>query len=170
MLNRKITRKTFLKQGDLIFLPIEIDGIVYWVIDEYIKNVRPNYGRYHIEENSLINIFPTYLTDLNECRLIVAQSQPNLEGIPLISLNLYIEKLAKEYTGDEMSREDKKLFDILCSFGKKILGEHPYTLKDIEKAIMKGRLSFLKDIDIIEQVNSIHMINVDEQFNILSYV
>lgn len=51
--------------------------------DTQIKDVRPYYGKWHLEKGHIINKFPTYLTDLDECELIVAASpELNLDGVP----------------------------------------------------------------------------------------
>jgi hypothetical protein len=59
------------------------------VSDEHIKDVRPFVGRYHLEQGLIINQFPTYLTDLSECKLIIAHrpltDAPILKGVPLIN-------------------------------------------------------------------------------------
>jgi hypothetical protein len=41
--------------------------------DEQIKDVRPYIGKLHLEKGCILNIFPTYLTDLSECKLVIAQ-------------------------------------------------------------------------------------------------
>jgi hypothetical protein len=59
------------------------------VSDEEIKDVRPYKGKYHIEKGYIINKFPNYLTDLSDCKLIIAHKPltdaPILEGVPLIN-------------------------------------------------------------------------------------
>ena len=59
------------------------------VSDEQIKDVRPHKGKYHLEKGYIINQFPNYLTDLSDCKLIIAHKPltdaPILEGVPLIN-------------------------------------------------------------------------------------
>jgi hypothetical protein len=59
------------------------------VSDEKIKDVRPYKGKYHLEKGYIINQFPDYLTDLSDCKLIIAHKPltdaPILEGVPLIN-------------------------------------------------------------------------------------
>ena len=59
------------------------------ISDEQIKDVRPFIGRHHLEKGLIINQFPTYLTDLSECKLIIAhrplKDAPILKGVPLIN-------------------------------------------------------------------------------------
>lgn len=51
--------------------------------DTEIKDVRSFKNKWHLEKRLIINKFPTYLTDLSECELIVAASpELNLNGIP----------------------------------------------------------------------------------------
>ena len=56
--------------------------------DERIKDVRPHKGKFNLEQGLIINQFPTYLTDLSECKLIIAHlplsDAPILEGVPLL--------------------------------------------------------------------------------------
>ncbi len=57
--------------------------------DEQIEDVRPFVGRYHLEKGHMIFQFPTYLTDLTYCKLIIAhrplKDAPILKGVPLIN-------------------------------------------------------------------------------------
>jgi hypothetical protein len=59
------------------------------VSDEQIKDVRPHKGKYHLEKGYIINQFPDYLTDLSDCKLIIAHKPltdaPILQGVPLIN-------------------------------------------------------------------------------------
>lgn len=49
----------------------------YVIVDEtYIKDVRPYKGKYHLEKGYIINKFPTYLTDLSECKIITHSTEP----------------------------------------------------------------------------------------------
>lgn len=53
------------------------------VSDEEIKNLQSVKGKWHIEKSLIINQFPYYLTDLSECKLIIA----GIEGLPKIDWN-----------------------------------------------------------------------------------
>ena len=57
--------------------------------EEEIKDVRPHQGKYHLEKGLIINRFPNYLTDLGECKLIIAHrplmDAPILDGVPLFN-------------------------------------------------------------------------------------
>jgi len=67
---------------------IKTDNYLLVVSDEYIKDVRPFMGRWHLEDNQTLNKFPTYLTDLSACKLIIAHlplnGSPILEGVDLL--------------------------------------------------------------------------------------
>jgi hypothetical protein len=58
---------------------VTIDGFDYYVSDEIIKDVRPYYGKWQVEEGTILNKFPTYLTDLSSCRLVIATNNPNID-------------------------------------------------------------------------------------------
>jgi hypothetical protein len=79
--------------------------------DERIEDVRPHKGKFHLEQGLIINQFPTYLTDLTECKLIIAHlplsDAPILEGVPLLppfSWNIQddVEKIAPTHFECEM--------------------------------------------------------------------
>ena len=67
---------------------IKTEDYLLVVSDEVIEDVRPYVGRYHLEKGNMIHQFPTYLTDLSECKLIIAhlplKGAPCLEGVELI--------------------------------------------------------------------------------------
>lgn len=60
------------------------------VSDEKIKDVRPYIGKYHYEKGLVINKFPTYLTDLSECKLIIASIDDSY-NVPKLDLSLIAE-------------------------------------------------------------------------------
>jgi hypothetical protein len=68
---------------------IYTDDYALIVSDEQIKDVRPHKEKFHLEKGYIINQFPTYLTDLSDCKLIIAHrpltDAPILEGVPLIN-------------------------------------------------------------------------------------
>ena len=55
---------------------VEIDEWDYYVSDEEIKDVRPHKGKWQVEKGYILNQFPTYLTDLSECKLVIATNYP----------------------------------------------------------------------------------------------
>jgi hypothetical protein len=182
---KQITNKTILKQGDKTYQPIEVDGVIYWIDDDLtIKDVRPYYGSYHYEKGVAINKFPDYLTDLSECKLIVAQSQPKLEFVPVITLYWNVEKLAEEYriVGFETNRNHREATLEKIAFIKGFKSNpNQYTKEDIEKAFDLGYQckvnngykvngTYQEDyVKCLEQISSISVIEVGDEFNILSY-
>jgi len=56
---------------------IETSDYTVAVSEEVLRDVRPHKGKYHLENGTTINIFPTYLTDLLECQLIVGYTPKN---------------------------------------------------------------------------------------------
>ena len=58
------------------------------VSDVEIKDVMPFIGKYHLEKGQIINQFPNYLTDLGDCKLIIAHrpltDAPILDWIPVL--------------------------------------------------------------------------------------
>jgi hypothetical protein len=92
---------------------------------------------------------------------IVAQSQSKLEEVPVISLDSYVEKLMKKWV------MNPKMYNFVVQMFKEY--ENQYTQKDIEEAIRMGRDRIYDSTEILEQINQISVIEVDEQFNIVSY-
>jgi len=137
---KKITVNTKLKQGDRIFPAIEVDGVIYWEKSHVKKgNFVYNHKTKALEQTNQ----DTYIWFNN---FIVAQSQPKLEGVPVVN-----------------QEELEKIF--ITSF---------YTQKDIEKAIqltakLNGDINKGRIESIIDQINSISVIEVDEIFCIKDY-
>jgi hypothetical protein len=175
---KQITNKTILKQGDREFQPIEVDSIIYWSdnsntgeIDDYVTNGT------HIGK---INVLTIDDPNIKYCSKILAQSQPKHEGVPVISLDNYVEKLGEDETNIRIlkhktpSQIARQYFDGFIEGYKS--NPNQFTLKDIEKAIELAQMvkdygdykPFTKE-EILEQINSISVIEVDDQFNILSY-
>jgi hypothetical protein len=68
--------------------------------DSEINDVRPYVGRWHLEKGSILNKFPTYLTDLSECKIVLTHfplnGAPYLDGLdvlPRLNQDDDIEKL-----------------------------------------------------------------------------
>jgi hypothetical protein len=161
---KQITNKTILKQvcktglGIVTYKyqPAEIDGVIYWET----KDFNPIGAAFYIYTNSDKTKEINWKKDgavINETK-IVAQSQPHLEGIPVVSLDSY------------WSNKSNLSYHLAnpCP--------NQYTQKDIEKAILfwetyEGNSIFKEDVlvELFNHINSISVIEVDEQFNILSY-
>jgi hypothetical protein len=96
MMRKKITGKTILKQGDKIFQPAEyVEGVVYWVDENDVVSIKKYKPRdvffYHNDNDTFL-----YLESVNQLCKIVAQSEPIMNDVPVISLDSYVEKQMKE--------------------------------------------------------------------------
>jgi hypothetical protein len=169
---KQITNKTILKQADKIYPPVEVDGVVYW-IDENVREFEYDWVLYkdlHISKLIWKSDKAPFIGR------IIAQSQPKLEGVPIISLESYVKNLAIEKYGKKHEMLQGQL--MFFKYGYKS-NPNQYTQKDIEKAIKLGKLKqelesgvFIKKYSnkqILEQINSISIIEVDEQFKVINY-
>lgn len=191
---KQITNKTILKQGNKTYQPVEIDGVIYWVEKQvqdkgYVytpnKTIEKIMCKYLNESSFMVGTnsqnSPFYIEFLLQ---IIAQSQPKLDGIPVISLNSYIENLADNHVKGQVIRNRGIEKDGWVATGF-VYGyksnTNQYTQKDIEKAIELARENQIgydegypviyneyTFNEIIEQINSISVIEVDEQFNIIN--
>ena len=59
---------------------------IYITSDEEIKDVRPHKGKWQLEQEQILNKFPTYLTDLSECKLVIMTTDQDLikDGVQAI--------------------------------------------------------------------------------------
>jgi hypothetical protein len=59
---------------------------IYITSDEQITDVRPNKGKWHLEQGNILNKFPTYLADLTECKLVIITTDQELikDGVQVI--------------------------------------------------------------------------------------
>ena len=68
---------------------VKTDNYLLVVDDSEIKDVRPYKGKWQLEKGYILNKFPDYLTDLSECKLVIAHlplnDSPSLEGVPLLT-------------------------------------------------------------------------------------
>jgi hypothetical protein len=182
---KEITNKTILKQGDKTYQPVEVDGVVYW-IDESVDQ-EPNIWFFskRLNRPQIAGISIASITCQNQ---IVAQSQPKLEGIPVVSLDNYIPvkcQVALNYWKQFDGEKQKGIvYGIgLCLEHQK---ENPnrYTQKDIEEAFLAGsyfKEKWVKEIPLknsdivlrepdvekyLNHAKCISVIEVDEQFNV----
>ena len=67
---------------------VKTDNYLLVVSDERIEDLRPLKDRWHLEQGSILNKFPTYLTDLVECKLVLAHlplnNSPYLDGVDVL--------------------------------------------------------------------------------------
>jgi len=181
---KTITNKTALVQGDKTYEPIEVDGVIYWVdnselkvLDYFYFNIDEVKDIVQVESEFHLNRIKGWIENLK----IIAQSSLKLEGIPVISLDDYVEKLYYYTIQKCRGHSFKKFYDLSAKECSKIKNPNQYTLKDIENVIeLVSNTILLHKIQhpwarkqqinrIVEQINSISIINVDEQFNIISY-
>lgn len=141
---KQITKNTILRQNDKTYQPVEVDGVICW-----------------IDKSTLADE-------------IVVQSQPKLEGVPVISLLDYQEVMENIIITESLTSDDIISLRIPQLF--KLTKENQYTQKDIDKAIELAQESgehgyghvYNKE-QILEQINSISILEVDSEFQILSY-
>ncbi len=131
--------------------------------DEQIKDARSHWRKWHLEDNSIINQFPTYLTDLTQCKLIIAHlplsDAPTLEGVPLLPplpQEEDVEALAKDTTKKYINEREKQTAFLEFIEGyNKAKEKYKYTEADLEIAMnwlfeTKGRKGLE---DLIERLN-----------------
>ena len=127
---------------------IKTEDYLLVVSDEVIEDVRPYVGRYHLEKGNMIHQFPTYLTDLSECKLIIAHrplnEAPYLDGVdvlPEIEGDLHIYD-ALGYAGSEghpdpqaFSDKQMALFKGYADGFEKAKETYKYTEDDLRNAM-----------------------------------
>jgi hypothetical protein len=140
--------------------------------DEQIKDVRPHKGKFNLEQGLIINQFPTYLTDLTECKLIIAHlpltDAPILDEVPLLpsfswSQQDDVEKLAKEeypiFDEDLLgiaNNQQHSRIDFIKGYNK-AKEKYKFTEEDLRVAIFTSALSSTDDLlkrcdEIIERL------------------
>lgn len=183
---KKITSNTLLKQGGKTYKPVEMtNGNIYWITSEIPKIGQLGYS--NVSKSIVRFTDPRFFSDGTIFSIIV-QSEPKLDGVPVISLDSYVERLAYKISRQEVPiLSNGTLCNARCNLQEGILqgvklsyqsNPNQYTLADIEKVYELSRenknyssvfFTFTKK-EIIDQINQIQSITVDEQFNILSYV
>jgi hypothetical protein len=157
---KKITKDTVLKQGNKVYSSVVISDIFYWVDKEAIIDANTWFS-------TPVGVYKSKTSMQNKStdslvHKIVAQSQPilDIKEIPVIDLAANNVRLI-------IDGEDP--FEL-----------HLYTQKDIERAIdlagnpqrimVNGLIrEHLTKEEILEQIDSISVIEVDEYFNIVDY-
>jgi hypothetical protein len=129
---------------------IETPDYILAVSDEVLRDVRPYKGKYHLEDETTINIFPNYLTDLFACKLIVGY-QPkhkhapkfNLPLLPEIVVEDDVEKLAENLYPipfpNKFSNMNQEAYKERAAFieGHKSVAKI-YSEEDLRKAFQAG--------------------------------
>jgi hypothetical protein len=148
---------------------IKTEDYLLVVSDEVIEDVRPYVGRYHLEKGNMIHQFPTYLTDLSECKLIIAHrplnEAPYLDGVdvlPEIEGDLHIYD-ALGYAGSEghpdpqaFSDRQMALFQGYADGFEKAKETYKYTEEDI--LIIRNKLVDILptgDVSAWDMINAI---------------
>jgi hypothetical protein len=142
---KTINKNTLLRCGDKIFKTIEVDEVIYWE-NSHVKegNFVYNHKTKKLEQANK----DTYKWFNN---FIIAQSKPKLQNVPVINL---------EPTGfDEFEYTQKDIDKVIELTIKKCNQLQKETYGDLEVNVD----------EISEQINSISVIEVDKDFNIISY-
>lgn len=79
---------------------------IYITSDEEIKDIRPYKGKWQLEKGHILNKFPTYLTDLSECKLVILTTDPTLiaDGVQAIG-DEFVEWFVKNPTCERVDVE-----------------------------------------------------------------
>jgi hypothetical protein len=178
---KQITIETTLKQGDKTYRPIEIDGVFYWV--DPTSRIEETYPQIVVEKLDKMRCYTLFQIDnINDIdymnqSIVIAQSQPKIERVPVIDLYNYIGIQAINQSKKFASKNGETNY-ILGFINGHQLNQNQYTQKDIDRAIELAREQFDFDgyslgenskKEILEDINSISLIEVDEHFNIISY-
>jgi hypothetical protein len=122
---------------------IYTDDYALIVSDEKINDVRPYKGKYHIEKGYIINQFPNYLTDLSDCKLIIAHrpliDAPILKDVPLLpkfSEEDDVEKKSRDFVKYVGGSQEQRLAFIDGYLEAK--ETYKYTEKDLMNLVEKG--------------------------------
>jgi hypothetical protein len=167
---KKLTNKTILKQGDKTYQPIEIERLIYWVSEVQSPDDLVTNGRDIFKPSDL----PEYSMEYAQryWQKLIAQSQPKLDGIPVVSLNENILSDIETITSWDSFKDHP-----IGKAGKKIekwfkSNPNQYTQEDIERAVDLAQEGFgerYTATEIIEELNSIQFIEVDGNFNFIGY-
>jgi len=176
---KRVTKNTILKCGQKTFEPILIDGVVHWYT-EYLGEHRKTICLATKDPKKYCN--GTYLYSdkdpgTGKVFAVVAQSSYVHEGIPVISIHGYVEKLAWEAVHNGNIKDEKQQ---VCGFTGWVDGyyssPYKYTIEDIQKAYRAGHedrgLGFGNKgnfLNRLEEIDTIRQIDVDEDWNIIRF-
>jgi len=185
---KNITDKTILKQNGKLYNSVDINDVIYWfdttlpIDEEYPKIVLEKVinGNYVLMQIDNIN-------DIDRSRQyqIIAQSSPNLEEIPVISFDMYLQTISQQEYPIKKWNHIPSYYDLYADDRRVFIkgykaNPNKYTENDILKAIefAYGMGYQDRDLDIghgsnlpfcKEYIMSLSIIEVDETFNIISY-
>lgn len=121
---------------------IKTDNYLLVVDESEIKDVRPFVGKWHLEKGYILNKFPTYLTDLLDCKLVIAHlplnGSPILEGVDLLPPLEEKEDIQKLFPTHIKGTEDECNNLYRQEGYNKAKEKYKYTEEDIRKAFLKG--------------------------------
>jgi hypothetical protein len=151
---KKITYKTILKQGDNEFQPCfteNNDKVFYWVNqNQHITESFLSTPVWSVRYAKPIIFGEHENSYLDECFEIVAQSEPILEGIPVIVLD---SSSPNQYTKEDIIKAYKLSRKSLVGMSNGTVSCNIDDLLSLE--------------EIFEKLNLISVIEVDKQFNII---
>jgi hypothetical protein len=116
----------------------DIKENIYITSDEEIKDVRPHKGKWHLEKGQILNKFPTYLTDLSECKLVIMTTDQDLikDGVQAID-DEFLEWFVKNPSCEKVEVKPLLSNNGRALFGYKIIipQEEPKFEDSIENSI-----------------------------------
>ena len=127
---------------------IKTDNYLLVVDDSEIKDVRPYEGKWQLEKGYILNKFPDYLTDLSECKIVIAHlplnNSPIIEGVPLLPPLDVDDDIEELFKSDEFYPMNSDVYPILVNQAfikgyNKAKEEYKYTEEDMIKAFAYGR-------------------------------
>jgi hypothetical protein len=127
---------------------------IYITSDEEIKDVRPHKGKWQLETGQILNKFPSYLTDLSECKLVIMTTDQDLikDGVQAID-DEFLEWIVKNPSCEEVEVE-KAPYDGTKSIDKYWGGEYkiiiPRTTQQVIDEDFEGGLTMGQVIPNLE--------------------
>lgn len=128
---------------------IKTENYLLVVDDAVIKDVRLYKGKWHLEKGYILNKFPVYLTDLSDCKIIIAHlplnNSPILEGVPLLrplEVEDDVEKLNEDLFdkgSDNILHPQYQMRTFFNMGYSKAKEKYKFTEDNIAKAVMFGR-------------------------------
>ena len=122
---------------------------IYITSDEEIKDVRPHKGKWQLEQEQILNKFPTYLTDLSECKLVIMTTDQELikDGIQAID-DIFLEWWVENPSCEEVEVDKNWNYPLDKSWEYKlriIPQEEPKQETTLEEAAERTYQKGLKD-------------------------
>jgi len=136
------------------YLAIPMEGYYLIVSDE-----KPKKGDWHLEKELVVNKFPTYLTDLSECKKIIGIESKAADKYPELPFfdaawEENVEKLAEEYVDDNSGDKwiDRGLRDGFVYGYNAAKAKYGFTCEDMELALW-DLLTEYESLDREDRVN-----------------